>query len=83
MAAPIGVEGNAFVASKFANKTWPDIQLAFVSAHPGFDGGTVYKDFLGFSENVSCNISERLHWRKNDSNKLTLIRKYNFFSSYF
>ena len=59
MAAPIGVEGNAFVASKFANKTWPDIQLAFVSAHPGFDGGTVYKDFLGFSENVSCNISER------------------------
>lgn len=52
LAAPIGVEGNAFVATASANDTWPDIQITFVSSQPGFDGGTVYKDFLGISDHV-------------------------------
>ena len=52
LAAPIGVEGNGFVPTKFGNESWPDIQITFVSAHPGFDGGTVYKDFLGISEEL-------------------------------
>ena len=52
LAAPIGIEGNAFVRTKYAPENWPDIQIAFVSSHPGFDGGTVYKDFLGISEKV-------------------------------
>ena len=50
LAAPIGVEAVAFLSSKFANTTWPDLQLTFVSTHPGFDGGTTYKDFLGISD---------------------------------
>ena len=52
LAAPIGVEGNAFEATPYANRSWPDIQITFVAAHPGFDGGTVYKDFLGINEEV-------------------------------
>ena len=38
--------------TKYSNASWPDIQITFVSAHPGFDGGTVYKDFLGISDEV-------------------------------
>ena len=53
LAAPIGVEGNAFLDTKYGNVSWPDIQITSVSAHPGFDGGTVYKDFLGISEEVN------------------------------
>ena len=53
LAAPIGVEGNAFLDTKYGNSSWPDIQITSVSAHPGFDGGTVYKDFLGISEEVT------------------------------
>ena len=41
LAAAIGMEGNAFVSTKMAPEGWPDIQIAFVSSHPGFDGGTV------------------------------------------
>lgn len=52
LAAPIAVEGAAFLSTKFANTTWPDIQITFTSTHPGFDGGTTYKDFLGISEKV-------------------------------
>ena len=52
LSAAIGMEGNAFVRTKYAPENWPDIQIAFVSSHPGFDGGTVYKDFLGISEKV-------------------------------
>ena len=52
LAAPVGVEAVAFVASKFANSSYPDLQLTFVSTHPGFDGGTTYKDFLGLSDEV-------------------------------
>ena len=57
LAAPIGVEGNAFLDTKYGNVSWPDIQITSVSAHPGFDGGTVYKDFLGISEEVNKNFS--------------------------
>ena len=52
LASPIGMEGNAFVRTKYAPEDWPDIQIAFVSTHPGFDGGTVYKDFLGISQKI-------------------------------
>ena len=57
LAAPIGVEGNAFVATSFANNSWPDIQIMFVSLQAGFDGGTGYKDFLGITEKVCVCIS--------------------------
>lgn len=53
LASPIGVEGNAFLKSKFADHSWPDIQVAFMSSHPGFDGGTTYKDFLKFNSEVA------------------------------
>ncbi|TRY61644.1 hypothetical protein TCAL_04403 [Tigriopus californicus] len=52
LAAPIGVEGNAFVATKYANTSWPDIQITFMASHPGFDGGTTYKDFLMISDEL-------------------------------
>lgn len=54
LSAPIGVEGNAFVATKYANVTWPDVQITFIASHPGFDGGTLYKDFLHISTRASC-----------------------------
>jgi hypothetical protein len=53
LAAPIGVEGNAFVASAMGNLSWPDLQITFISSHPGFDGGTGYADFLGIDQRVS------------------------------
>ena len=55
LSAPIGVEGNAFVATKYANKTWPDIQITFIASHPGFDGGTIYKNFLKINTKVRRN----------------------------
>jgi hypothetical protein len=52
LSAPIGVEGNAFIPTKYANQSWPDIQIAFIASHPGFDGGTLYKDFLRINTKV-------------------------------
>lgn len=52
LSAPIGVEANAFVATKFANESWPDIQITFIASHPGFDGGTLYKNFLKINTKV-------------------------------
>eukprot|EP00093_Oithona_nana_P012316 12316.XXX_730581_733805_1 [CDS] Oithona nana genome sequencing. len=52
LAAPIGVEGNAFVTSKWGNQSWPDLQITFIASHPGFDGGTVYKNFLRINTKV-------------------------------
>ena len=57
LAAPIGVEGNAFLATKYADKSWPDIQVVFISSHPGFDGGTLYKNFLKINSKV-CTVSK-------------------------
>ena len=62
LAAAIGMEGNAFVRTKYAPDNWPDIQIAFVSSHAGFDGGTVYKEFLGISERFTRNILLDLHF---------------------
>ena len=54
LSAPIGVEGTAFLSTKLAlNQSWPDLQLMFVSTHPGFDGGTLYKDFLQIKDEVT------------------------------
>ena len=54
LSAPIGVEGTAFLSTKLAlNQSWPDLQLMFVSTHPGFDGGTLYKDFLQIKDKVT------------------------------
>ena len=53
LSAPIGVEGNAFLATKYANSSWPDIQITFIASHPGFDGGTLYKNFLKIKTEVS------------------------------
>lgn len=51
LSAPIGVEGTAFVPTKlWGNETWPDLQIMFISSHPGFDGGTLYKDFLNIKD---------------------------------
>eukprot|EP00095_Tigriopus_kingsejongensis_P012086 maker-scaffold60_size442463-snap-gene-3.31 protein:Tk12086 transcript:maker-scaffold60_size442463-snap-gene-3.31-mRNA-1 annotation:"glucose dehydrogenase" len=55
LAAPIGVEGNAFLATKYANSSWPDIQVTFMASHPGFDGGTTYKDFLMITDEYILN----------------------------
>ena len=55
LAAPIGVEGNAFLATKYADESWPDIQVVFISSHPGFDGGTLYKNFLKINSKV-CTV---------------------------
>ena len=67
LAAPVGAEANGFVATTFANSTWPDIQIAFVSSHGGFDGGTAFKDFLGISDEVHiCSLKKSVcgeHWR--------------------
>ena len=52
LSAPIGVEGNAFVTSKWGNQSWPDLQITFIASHPGFDGGTVYKNFLRINTKV-------------------------------
>ena len=52
LSAPIGVEGNAFIATKYANESWPDIQITFIASHPGFDGGTLYKGFLAIKTKV-------------------------------
>ncbi len=53
LSAPIGVEGTAFLPTKLLrNSSWPDLQVMFVSTHPGFDGGTLYKDFLQIDDDV-------------------------------
>jgi hypothetical protein len=53
LSAPIGVEGTAFLPTKLStNSSWPDLQVMFVSTHPGFDGGTLYKDFLQIEDDV-------------------------------
>ena len=53
LSAPIGVEGTAFLPTKLSrNSSWPDLQVMFVSTHPGFDGGTLYKDFLQIDDDV-------------------------------
>ncbi len=58
LASPIGVEANAFLSTdsmlshNSSSSTWPDVQINFVSSHPGYDGGTTYKEFLGVSDEV-------------------------------
>lgn len=56
LAAPLGLEANAFVSTTDSNdrlaRDWPDVQINFMSSHPGFDGGTTYKDFLGISDDL-------------------------------
>lgn len=52
LAAPVAVEAVAFLPTKFANESWPDLQFTFVSTHPGADGGTVYKDFILMTDEV-------------------------------
>ncbi|CAB4061281.1 unnamed protein product [Lepeophtheirus salmonis] len=52
LSSPIGVEGNAFVHTKYGNSSWPDLQMTFLSVHPGYDGGTLYKNFLGLSDEI-------------------------------
>lgn len=46
------MEGNAFIATKYANQSWPDIQITFIASHPGFDGGTLYKNFLAINTEI-------------------------------
>ncbi len=49
------MEGNAFVATKYANESWPDIQITFIASHTGFDGGTLYKNFLKINTSIFDN----------------------------
>ena len=42
----------AFLPSSYANESWPDLQLTFVSNHAGYDGGNTYRYYLGIKEGV-------------------------------
>ncbi|OXA60509.1 Glucose dehydrogenase [FAD, quinone] [Folsomia candida] len=45
----VGVEGNAFLHSRYSNKStdWPDLQLFFLSATPAIDGGGGFQKYFG------------------------------------
>lgn len=47
-----GVEGLAFVKTKFANTTddWPDIEIHVISGSPTSDDGTTFRRVQGFSD---------------------------------
>lgn len=47
-----GVEGLAFVKTKFANMTddWPDIEIHVISGSPTSDDGTTFRRVQGFSD---------------------------------
>ncbi|CAL8111598.1 unnamed protein product [Orchesella dallaii] len=51
-AGTVGVEANAFLHSRYSNKSedWPDLQLFFISATPAIDGGGSFKDYFGVSQ---------------------------------
>ena len=40
------------MTTRYGNESWPDIQIAFIATHPGFDGGTLYKNFLKINSKV-------------------------------
>lgn len=64
-AETIGVEGNAFVHSRYSNRSedWPDLQIFFLSATPVIDGGGGYKQYFGASTEV-----DKLHLPHPQSN---------------
>ena len=47
-----GVEGLAFVKTKFANQTedWPDVEIHVISGSPTSDDGTTFRRVQGFSD---------------------------------
>lgn len=53
-AGTVGVEANAFLHSRYSNKSedWPDLQLFFISVTPAIDGGGSFKDYFGVSQEV-------------------------------
>lgn len=53
-----GVEGVAFVNTKYANWTndWPDIEIHFISSSPSSDGGKYIRRVMGLNDLVSYYI---------------------------
>lgn len=52
-----GVEGIAFINTKFANRTidHPDIEIHYLTGAPTADGGQVFRRTQGFADEVSSN----------------------------
>ncbi|XP_042204865.1 glucose dehydrogenase [FAD, quinone]-like isoform X2 [Homarus americanus] len=71
-----GVEGLAFVKTKFANQTddWPDIEFHFISGSPASDGGRQIRKVHGLSERTWRGMLRSLSFRDNWSVLPTLLR---------
>ncbi|KAK4312726.1 hypothetical protein Pmani_015877 [Petrolisthes manimaculis] len=71
-----GVEGLAFVKTKFANQTddWPDIEFHFISGSPASDGGRQIRKVHGLSERTWLGYLKPLAFRDTWSVMPTLLR---------
>ncbi len=46
---------------RYANETYPDLQLTFTSTHAGYDGGATYREYLGMKEGVWVKFSPKIY----------------------
>ncbi|XP_071550301.1 glucose dehydrogenase [FAD, quinone] isoform X2 [Panulirus ornatus] len=71
-----GVEGLAFVKTKFANQTddWPDIEFHFISGSPASDGGRQIRKVHGLSERTWRGMLRSISFRDTWSVMPTLLR---------
>ncbi|XP_071550300.1 glucose dehydrogenase [FAD, quinone] isoform X1 [Panulirus ornatus] len=71
-----GVEGLAFVKTKFANQTddWPDIEFHFISGSPASDGGRQIRKVHGLSERTWQQVFKPISFRDSWSVYPMLLR---------
>ncbi|CAG7723347.1 unnamed protein product [Allacma fusca] len=79
LAETVGVEGNAFLHSRYANKSldWPDIQIFFVSATPALDGGQTFTSYLGISKETWDSYFQPLAFREGFTIVPVLLRPFS------
>ncbi|ODN02350.1 Glucose dehydrogenase [FAD, quinone] [Orchesella cincta] len=78
-AGTVGVEANAFLHSRYSNRTkdWPDLQLFFISATPAIDGGGSFKDYFGVSQEAWDVFYKPIQFKQGFSIVPVLLRPYS------